>query len=298
MQIKANGIDVEMEEAGPADGPVLLLVNGYGSQLLNWPDGFLEGLVDAGYRVIRYDNRDVGLSQKFSGAPSAKEVAATVRSGGIPSLPYTLSDMAADGIGVLDTLGIGKAHVLGVSMGGMLAQLMAIEHGDRLLSLTSIMSTTGNPEVPPATDAALAALTTPAPSEARADVIAHSIKGRRTYESPAYPKSDEELTELIGEAYDRMFYPEGTVRQYAAILGDGSRVDRLQTVRTPTLVIHGRSDNLVRVEGGIDTAKHVPGATLQMIEGMGHDLPDALCPKFVELVREHARRAVAQEAAE
>ncbi len=287
MQVKANGIDIEVVTHGDASSPTILLVNGYTSQLINWPKPFIDGLVAAGFHVVTYDNRDVGLSQKFSGTPDPRATFKAMMEGRVPDIPYTLSDMAADGIGVLDALGVGKAHVLGVSMGGMIVQLMGIEHGGRLLSLTSIMSSTGNPDVPPATAEAQTALNEPAPSNSRADVITHSTKGRRTYESPAYRKSDAEYAALIGEAYDRMFYPEGYARQYCAIVADGNRVERLKSVTVPTLVIHGKDDNLVRVEGGIDTAKSIPGAKLELIEGMGHDLPEGLCDRFLELVVGH-----------
>lgn len=296
MQIKANNIAIEVEDMGPKDGPAILLVNGYTSQLINWPKMLLDGLVEAGFRVVRYDNRDVGLSEKFKGTPDPRATFKAVMSGATPDIPYAMADMAADGIGVLDALGIDKAHVVGVSMGGMIVQLMAINHGDRLHSMTSIMSSTGNPDVPPATEEAQLALNEPAPSNERADVITHSTKGRRTYESPAYRKTDAEYAQLIGEAYDRMFYPEGYMRQYCAIVADGSRVDRLKNVTVPTLVIHGKDDNLVRVEGGIDTARSVPGARLELIEGMGHDLPDGLCPRFIKLIVGHARGSLAAAA--
>ncbi len=298
MQVQANGIAIEVEDMGPKDGPTILLVNGYTSQLINWPAPFLEGLVAEGFRVVRYDNRDVGLSQKFEGAPDPSQTLQDVLAGKVPDIPYAMADMAADGIGVLDALGIDKAHVVGVSMGGMIVQLMAINHGARLHSMTSIMSSTGNPDVPRATPEAQKALNEPAPSQERHDVIAHGIKGRRTYESPAYKKTDAEYEQLIGEAYDRMFYPEGYMRQYCAIVADGSRVERLGQVTVPTLVIHGKDDNLVRVEGGIDTAKSVPGAQLELIDGMGHDLPEALCPQFVKLITDHARGALAAVAAD
>jgi len=298
MQVTANGTSIEVEDMGPKDGPVILLVNGYTSQLINWPQLLLDGLVEAGFRVVRYDNRDVGLSQKFEGAPNPRETLDAVIAGKVPDIPYLLSDMAADGMGVLDALGIDKAHVVGVSMGGMIVQLMAINHADRLHSMTSIMSSTGDPKLPPATAEAQAALNEAAPSQERGDVVVHSTKGRRTYESPAYRKTDAEYEQLIGESYDRMFYPEGYMRQYCAIVGDGSRVERLKSVTVPTLVIHGKDDNLVRVEGGIDTAKSVPGARLELIEGMGHDLPDGLCPKFLELIVGHARGQLASAAAD
>lgn len=298
MQVKANGMSIEVEDMGPKDGPAILLVNGYGSQLINWPRPLLEGLVSEGFRVVRYDNRDVGLSQKFEGKPDFRTVVKAVAAGEAPDIPYTLSDMAADGMGVLDALGIDRAHVVGVSMGGMIVQLMAIHHGTRVQSLTSIMSTTGNPDLPKATADAQKALNEPAPSQEREDVIVHSIKGRRTHESPAYPKTDDELRQQIGEAYDRMFYPEGFARQYGAILGDGSRETRLRSVAVPTLVIHGKQDNLVPVEGGIDTAKCIPGARLELIDGMGHDLPDGLCPTFLKLIVGHARGAMKAAAAD
>lgn len=296
MQVTANGISIEVEDMGPKDGPTILLVNGYTSQLINWPKLLLDGLVDAGFRVVRYDNRDVGHSQKFEGAPDPRETFKAVMSGTVPDIPYVMADMAKDGMGVLDALGIDKAHVVGVSMGGMIVQLMAINHADRLHSMTSIMSSTGNPDVPPATEEAQVALNEAAPSDGREDVIVHSTKGRRTYESPAYRKTDAEYEQLIGEAYDRMFYPAGYMRQYCAIVADGNRVERLKSVTVPTLVIHGQDDNLVRVEGGIDTAKSVPGAQLELIDGMGHDLPDGLCPRFIELIVGHARVSLAAAA--
>jgi pimeloyl-ACP methyl ester carboxylesterase len=298
MQVKANGIAIEVEDMGPKDGPTILLVNGYTSQLINWPAPLLTGLVAEGFRVVRYDNRDVGLSQKFEGAPDPSATLQDMLAGRKPGIPYVMADMAADGMGVLDALGVDKAHVVGVSMGGMIVQLMAINHPDRVQSMTSIMSSTGNPDVPRATPEAQKALNEPAPSQERADVIAHSIKGRRTYESPAYKKADAEYEQLIGESYDRMFYPEGYMRQYCAIVADGNRVERLGKVDIPTLVIHGKDDNLVRVEGGIDTAKSVPGARLELIDGMGHDLPDALCPKFIDLIVSHARGSLASVAAD
>ncbi len=289
MQVMANGILIEVEDSGPKDAPTLLLVNGYTRQLINWPKLLLDGLADAGFRVVRYDNRDVGLSQKFDGSPDPRATLDAVIAGKDPDVPYVLADMAADGIGVLDALGIDKAHVAGVSMGGMIVQLMGINHSDRLCSITSIMSSTGNPKLPPATPEAQAALSVPAPSGERGDVISHATKGQRTYESPAYPKSDADYEKSIGEAYDRMYYPEGYMRQYCAIVADGNRVERLKDVAVRTLVIHGKDDNLLRVEAGVDTAKSVPDARLELIEGMGHDLPDGLCPTFIELIVGHAR---------
>ena len=293
MQVDARGIAIEVERHGNPNHPAFLLANGYTSQLITWPKLLIDGLVDAGFQVVAYDNRDVGLSQKFpeGGQPVAKDVFKQVRAGNVPDIPYTLSDMAGDGIAVLDALGIGQAHVFGISMGGMLVQMMAIEHSDRVLSMTSVMSTTGNPDVPPATKEAQKALMVTAKSDALEDVLEVGVPGRRAYESPAWPKTDEGLRELITASYERSFYPEGNARQYAAILGDGNRVERLGKVTLPSLVIHGRDDALVRVEGGMDTAKSIPGAKLEIIEGMGHDLPDGVCPKILELIVAHARAA-------
>ena len=291
-KVKANGLEINVEDRGPEGAPAVLLVNGYSSTMVNWPLPLMEGLRAEGFRVIRYDNRDVGHTQKFSGIPDIGKVTKAVRAGETPDVPYRLADMAADGIGVLDALGIDRAHVVGVSMGGMIVQRMAIHHPGRLLSVTSIMSTTGNPNLPPASEGAMAALREQPASDEREVVIAHRMKGRRIYESPAYPKSDEDLRALVAAEYDHMYYPEGAVRQFAAIAGDGSRVEELAHVRVPFLVIHGQADPLVPVEGGIDTAKAVPGARLELIEGMGHDLPVPLCETFVRLISDHAKGAM------
>lgn len=298
QQVKANGITINYEDRGPADGTPILFVNGYTSTMMSWPEELMEGLRAEGFRVIRYDNRDVGKSEKFSGLPKVADVAAAVREGRTPDIPYRLADMAADGIGLLDVLGLKKAHVMGISMGGMIVQRMAIHFPERLLSVTSIMSSTGNPAVPPATDEALKALQAQPASEAREDVIRHRMKGRRVYQSPAYPMSDEALYERCAREFDHMYYPEGGVRQYAAIIGDGSRVEELKKVKLPFLVIHGDADPLVRPQGGEDTARSVPGAKLVMIEGMGHDLPVELCPRYVELIAGHALAAERKQAAE
>lgn len=298
QQIEANGITINYEDRGPADGVPILFVNGYTSTMMSWPLELMDGLKARGFRVIRYDNRDVGKSGKLTGLPNMGDIIAAVREGKTPEIPYTLADMAADGIGVLDALGIARAHVMGISMGGMIVQRMAINHPDRLVSVTSIMSTTGNPDLPKASDEAMAALQAQPPAEDRETIIRHRMMGRRVYQSPAYPRTDEALHELVAREYDHMYYPEGGIRQYAAIGCDGSRVERLKNVRVPFLVIHGLADPLVPVEGGIDTAKSVPGAKLELIEGMGHDLPVELCPRYVELIATHALGAQQEAAAE
>ena len=293
QKVKANGIEINIEDRGPEGAPAILFVNGYTSTMMSWPEELMEGLRKEGFRVIRYDNRDVGHTQKLSGIPDIRAVAKAVATGETPDIPYRLADMAADGMGVLDALGIDKAHVMGISMGGMIVQRMAIHHPDRLLSVTSIMSTTGNPDLPKASEEAMEALSAQPASDEREVVIAHRMKGRRVYESPAYRKTEDELRELVAREYDHMYYPEGATRQYAAIVGDGSRVAELADVRVPFLVIHGKADPLVPVEGGIDTAKSVPGAKLELIEGMGHDLPVPLCETYVALISAHAKGATA-----
>lgn len=296
--IKANGITINYEDRGPADGKPLLLVNGYTSTMMSWPEALMDGLKARGFRVIRYDNRDVGKSEKLKGIPAIADVVQALKTGTKADIPYQLSDMAADGMGLLDALGIKRAHIMGISMGGMIVQSMAINHPEKIISATSIMSTTGNPDLPKATDEAMAALQERPVSTDREAVLRHNMKGRRVYQSPAYPMSDEALYQKCATEYDHMYYPEGAARQYAAIVADGSRVDRLKNVRLPFLVIHGKADPLVTVEGGIDTAKHVAGAKLELIDGMGHDLPVELCPRYVELIADLADSAERQAAAE
>ena len=295
-QAQVNGITINYEDRGPADGKPLLLVCGYTSTMMSWPIPLLEGLQQAGFRVIRFDNRDVGHSEKLKGIPDIGSVAAAVREGREPEVPYKLADMAADGMALLDELGIARAHIMGISMGGMIVQNMAINHPDKILSVTSIMSTTGNPELPAASKEAMSALQERPASGEREVVLRHNMKGRRVYQSPAYPMSDEALYERCAREYDHMYYPEGATRQYAAIVGDGSRVERLKKVKLPFLVIHGKADPLVPVEGGIDTAKYVAGSRIELIEGMGHDLPVELCPRYVELISELAASAEAAAA--
>ncbi|MES1990017.1 MAG: alpha/beta hydrolase [Pseudomonadota bacterium] len=297
-QIKANGITINYEDRGPADGKPLLLVNGYTSTMMSWPQALLDGLQERGFRVIRYDNRDVGKSEKLKGIPDIAMVAKAVREGTKPDTPYVLDDMGDDGMALLDALGIKRAHIMGISMGGMIVQSMAINHQEKIISATSIMSSTGGPDVPRASDAAMAALQERAASGEREVVIRHSMKGRRVYQSPAYPMSDEALYQKCASEYDHMFYPEGASRQYAAIIADGSRCERLKSVKLPFLVIHGNDDPLVPPGGGIDTAKYVTGSKLVLIDGMGHDLPVELCPRYVELIAELAESAERKAAAE
>lgn len=291
-QITANGISIEYETHGNPSDPPLLLVMGLGAQLTLWPIELVEALVGHGYYVIRHDNRDIGLSEKFghAGIPNFRKVALLRMFGIRTKLPYRLSDMAADAAGLLDALGIDSAHVVGGSMGGMIAQLMAINHAPRVRTLTSIFSTTGNPRLPRPRPEAMKALLDRAPPGATLDdVIPIGIRVARAIGSPAYPTPEERLRERIARDFHRSFYPEGPARQIAAIMDDGDRRKRLTKVTVPTLVIHGTDDPLVPVEGGRDTAKAIPGAKLHEIPGMGHDLPLELVDEIAAAIAAHAR---------
>ena len=291
-QITANGIQLEYEVFGDKANPPLLLVMGLGAQLTLWPLELIDALVARGYYVIRYDNRDIGLSQKFAkgGVPNLKRVGLMRLIGLRAKLPYRLSDMADDAAALLDALGIAKAHVVGASMGGMIVQLLAINHPEKLLSVTSVMSTTGNRRLPPPQPAAMQALLSRPPVGASLDeVIPFGITISRAIGSPAYPVPEDRLRERIARDYQRSFYPEGPARQIAAIIDDGDRRKRLATVTTKTLVIHGIDDPLVPVEGGRETAASIPGAKLLEIPGMGHDLPLELVEQISDAIAAHAR---------
>ena len=282
-QIAANGVSLEYETYGDPAAPPLLLVMGLGAQLTLWPIELVEALVARGYYVIRYDNRDIGLSTKFTHAqvPDMPALMMALMSGKPPALPYTLTDMADDAAALLTALGIDQAHVVGASMGGMIAQLVAVRHPARVLSLTSIMSTTGNPMLPPARPEAMGPLMERPTTAELGDVLALGLRIARAICSPGYPAPEARLRDRIARDFNRSFHPTGAGRQMAAILADGDRRDRLKTITAPTLVIHGEDDPLVPVEGGRDTAATIPGAKLLIIAGMGHDLP-------VELVKQVA----------
>lgn len=292
-QITANGISIEYEDHGKADDPALLLVMGLGAQLTLWPIELVEALVNRGFRVIRYDNRDIGLSHKMHGAkaPGILRLVLMNRLGLKPRVPYTLSDMAADGVGLLDALGIERAHIVGASMGGMIAQLVAAEHPERTASLTSIMSTTGNRKLPPAQKEAIKVLTTRPPSDDEEVLVAHGIRVAHTIGSPGYRPDADRLTARVREGVRRSYYPAGLPRQLAAIIADGDRRARLKAVTAPTLVIHGEDDPLVPLAGGLDTAESIPGAQIATIPGMGHDLPLELVDRIADLIASHAHAA-------
>jgi pimeloyl-ACP methyl ester carboxylesterase len=292
--IRANNIDIFYEENGPADGPVILLVMGLGAQMIAWPDEFIHGLVSKGFRVIHYDNRDVGLSQRMDGAKTPNLVWTMLKARfGLPvRVPYTLTDMAADGIGLLDALGIDKAHVAGASMGGMIVQLMAANHRERLLSMTSIMSSSGKPGLPGArADIQKSFMVKRPPDASRDDAVAFGTELVRSFSYPDPARPENAHAEMTAKAFDRGYYPVGTRRQLLAIIADGSRVERLKTITTPTLVVHGGADPLVPKEGSEDIARHIPGARLEIIEEMAHDLPPSQVGRMVDLIAGHAKQA-------
>jgi pimeloyl-ACP methyl ester carboxylesterase len=274
-----NGVDIEyVTEGDPADPP-LLLVMGLGGQLIAWPQGFVDGLRAEGFFVIRFDNRDCGLSTGFEGMPDLFGLLG----GGEASAPYRIEDMADDAAALLGELGIARAHVVGVSMGGMITQALTINHSERFLSAASIMSTTGDRTVGAPTGEAMSALLRPV-ATTRADAIDASVAGSLVIGSPGYPTAEHVLRERAAAAYDRAYRPEGTARQLAAILGSPDRTEGLRGVRMPFLVVHGEDDPLVTLSGGEATAAAVPSARLVTIPGMGHDLPEALWAPITEAI--------------
>lgn len=287
-------IELEYETHGDPADPTLLLINGLGSQMIAWPDEFCSMFVDRAFHVVRFDNRDIGLSTSFEGGPSdAEPVIAALTAGEDPELAYTMNDMAADAAALLDHLGIDKAHVLGVSMGGMIAQLVAINHPEKTASLTSIMSNTGEREYGQPTEEALAALIQPA-ADNREDYITQNVASAKIWASPEFWDA-EWRAEYLGSTWDRVGGAQagGTTRQYLAIISHGSRADGLRSLDVPALVIHGDADTLVQVSGGQRTAELIPGATYLEIEGMGHDYPPQITPQIIEAVVALAIRAAA-----
>ncbi len=292
--VKANGIDIAYEETGESRAPAILLIMGLGTQLIAWPDVFCEGLAKRGFRVIRFDNRDVGLSTKIEGGPPVDIGAAfaNLMAGKPVVAPYKLADMAKDAVGLLDALGIAQAHVVGVSMGGMVGQLVAADFPQRTRSLVSIMSSSGDRSLPPGKPEAMAVLVAPRPdSKDREALIKHTMNLLRVIGSPGYPAEEAELRTRVERSIDRSSYAAGLARQLVAILASGSRVEALKRIGAPSLVIHGANDPLVPTEAGRHTAAQIPGAKLEIVPGMGHDLPIPLVPRLVELIATHCGAA-------
>ncbi len=274
-----NGIDIEYVTEGDPSDPPMLLVMGLGGQLTAWPQGFVDGLCDRGFFLIRFDNRDCGLSTKFEGAPEFTALFA----GDPTTASYRVEDMAEDATALLTELGIARTHVVGVSMGGMITQALVVNHPDRFLSACSIMSTTGDRAVGVPTGEAVTALMRPV-ATSRDEAIEASVEGSRVIGSPKYPTEESLLRERAAAGYDRSYCPDGTARQLAAILASPDRTEGLHGVRMPFLVIHGEADPLVSLSGGKATSTAVPGSKLVTIPGMGHDLPEPLWGSITDAI--------------
>jgi pimeloyl-ACP methyl ester carboxylesterase len=286
QRVMANGIELAWESFGDEKAPVILLVMGLGMQMIGWPEAFCTQLAARGYRVVRFDNRDVGLSTHFTGDVNPLQVFDELRRKKPVQSAYLLADMANDAFGLLDALGIEKAHVAGVSMGGMIAQQMAIARPERVASLTSIMSTTGDPDVKGPTFEVLTALLEPFPPE-RAAFVERSLKLARTVGTPG--GDETAIRALAARSFDRSYAPMGPRRQLVAIWASGSRKAALGSLKMPVMVVHGQADPLIPVDGGRATAAAVPGARLEIIAGMGHDLPRAHWLRVIDAIVQAAR---------
>ncbi|SNQ49830.1 Alpha/beta hydrolase [Frankia canadensis] len=280
-------IDIAYERLGDLAAPPVVLMMGGGAQMINWPDEFCAMLVDSGMQVVRFDNRDVGRSTHLTDAPAPDLPAALA--GDCSSASYTLSDMAADTVGLLGALGIDAAHLVGASLGGMVAQTVALEYRLRVRSLTSMMSTTGDRAVGQPDPAVIGALGTP-PTD-RSGFVAWQVRAMRAVASPGFPFEEEAVAERAGRAYDRGHDPVGILRQSVAVLASGDRTVPLRGLRTPSLVIHGAADVMCDVSGGRATADAIPRSELAVFDGMGHSLPRALWPAFTERITALVRRA-------
>jgi pimeloyl-ACP methyl ester carboxylesterase len=284
-QVKANGLELYYESHGPQTAEPILLIMGLGAQMSRWSPELIGKLTSAGHRVIAFDNRDVGLSEKLddAGAPDMHAVVLALRDGRKPDVRYTLGDMAADAAGLLDAIGIEQAHIVGASMGGMIAQLVAADYPRKTLSLTSIMSTTGNPDLPRATPEALARLNTPAPDPAKdlEGFLAHAVAGAKVMAS-RYPPDEAAVRAQSLSDFRRCYYPVGFQRQYAGVMASPDRRPKLRTITAPTVVVHGDADPLVPLEGGRDTAANIPAAELIIVPGVGHEMPTPVLDVFVD----------------
>ncbi|WP_394791544.1 alpha/beta fold hydrolase [Rhodoferax sp.] len=297
MKIRANSLGIEVEDSG-ADGtqaqrPVVLLVMGLGTQLTAWPPAFVQALVDAGYRVVRFDNRDIGLSDKLDhlGQPNLVWAMVKLKLGLVVTPPYSLQDMALDAIGVLDALGIRQAHVLGISMGGMIAQRVALAAPERVLSLTSIMSSSGARGLPQAGNDILRLMMDKPADSAKEAIVAHTVQLLQAIGSPGFPTAEVDLRAQVLKAFERNYHPAGSLRQTMAIGCDTARADLLPRIKAPTLVVHGRADRLVPFACGEDTARRIPGARFEAVDGMGHDLPPGVVQRLLTFLLPHLKAA-------
>jgi pimeloyl-ACP methyl ester carboxylesterase len=287
-RVKANGIEIEYDSHGNPADPAVVLIMGFSGQMIMWPMSFVEGLVKKGFRVIRFDNRDVGLTTHMDhlGPADMGAAMAAAATGRRPAnAPYLLDDMAKDVVGLLDALGIKAAHIVGASMGGMIAQLVAVNHPEHTLSMTSIMSTTGRPGLTQARPEIMAVLVTPPRSDSKEDRAAAFKNTFRTIGSPGFPATDAELDALANGMVNRGPYnPAGIARQMVAIMASEPRHEKLAKVKAPSLVVHGKDDPLVPLDGGEDTARSIPNSELIVVPGMAHDFTEALMPQFIEHV--------------
>ena len=283
-QVRANGIDIEFESFGRDGDPLILLVMGFAAQLIFWPEALCRGLADKGFRVVRFDNRDIGKSTHLAdlAAPDARALLAEVMAGKRPAVPYTLDDMADDAVGLMDALGAKRAHIVGASMGGMIAQLVAINHAERVKSLISIMSTTGRRDLPPGNPETLSVLFRPPRSLSRGDLIEASVLVQRALSSPGFPVSEAEMRRVAERRTDRApFDGAGLARQSAALIAARPRNALLREVRCPALIMHGADDPVIPAAAAKDTAESIPGAELVIVPGMGHDFGEPLVPIYL-----------------
>ena len=294
-QYQANGISLEAETFGDPSHPAIVLIMGLGCQLVVWPVALCEALATAGFFVVRFDNRDIGLSEKIRGERDPQFFKNILRSklGLKVRAPYTLADMAKDTVGLMDALGIERAHIVGLSMGGMIAQTLALDHSERVISLTSIMSSSNNPRLPQASLKVQQRLVRRPKSRERDDLIAHGAETWIVLASPHAIPTEAERRALAALSVDRSIHPRGYIHQLLAILASGSRHKRLPEIKLPTLIIHGEDDPLVPVAAAHEQAKLIPKARLEVLKHMGHDLPAPLLPRIATLISQHAQAATA-----
>jgi pimeloyl-ACP methyl ester carboxylesterase len=290
MKAKSNGIDIEYDIHGEETDPPLLLIMGLSAQMTMWRDDFVRELAQRGFRVIRFDNRDIGLSS-FIDEAGVPDIAIALATGQLPAAAYTLDDMADDAAGLLDALGIDRAHIVGASMGGMIAQTFAIRHPQRTISLCSIMSTTGNPGVGQADPTLVGDLFMAKPPTNAEEAEEAGVQATKLIGSPGYPVDEQQVREYARAAFERSFHPAGVARQMLAIVHQPDRTEALAKVTAPSLVIHGDADPLVTPSGGQATAAAIPGAELWVQSGVGHDLPPALYAETADRIAANARRA-------
>jgi pimeloyl-ACP methyl ester carboxylesterase len=293
-QVRANGIDIEYESFGGESDPLILMIMGLGAQLIFWPESLCHGLAARGFRVVRFDNRDIGMSTHLDdcAAPDFRELFQEVTAGRTPKVPYSLSDMAGDTLGLMSTLGVERAHIVGGSMGGMIAQLIAINAPARTKSLISIMSTTGRRDLPQGDPVALARLAKGPASSRREDLIENGVTLRHALAGPGFPSSEAAIRAVVERVVDRAPYdPAGVARQWAAAVAASPRNALLNNVRCPALVLHGDSDPLFPVAAAKDTAESIPGAELVIVPGMGHGVPESLVPIFLQRIGDFVTKA-------